>query len=186
MNLVYQFLLTLNATSWMIVVYAVKSKWQFFDLSPFASGVCMLLIPVFLSVVALGVARGLGTDSLHHCKEIELADNEFLPVYLGYFFVALSIPDLPTLVFAYAILFVFTWLSRTEYFNPLYLLFRYHYYHVRTEHGTRIFVIVRGPVMRHADEMSFDRLKRINDTTYLVRRDKCVRFDANDDAREGM
>ena len=100
-----------------------------------------------------------------------LADNEFIPTYLGYFFVALSVSDNITMLFLYGIVFTFTFLSQTQYFNPLYLLFGYHYYHVLTEQGTRVFVIVRGKVIRNRVEMSFNKLKRVNDTTYLAIRE---------------
>jgi len=118
--------------------------------------------------VSLLVAGKLGDDSLIKCQESTLADNEFIPTYLGYFFVSLSVADDTTMLFLYGIVFVFTYLSQTQYFNPLYLLFGYHYYHVLTEQGTRVFVIVRGKVIRNRAEMAFDKLKRVNDTTYLV------------------
>ena len=85
-----------------------------------------------------------------------------------YFFVSLSVSDNTTMLFLYGIVFVFTWLSQTQYFNPLYLLLGYHFYHVLTIQGTRVFVIVRGKVIRNKNDMSFERLKRINDTTYLA------------------
>ena len=116
---------------------------------------------------SLAVARKLGDDSLTKCQESTLADNEFISIYLGYFFVALSVPDDVTMLFLYGIIFIFTFLSQTQYFNPLYLLFGYHYYHVLTAQGTRVFVIARGKVIRNPLYMSFIRFKRVNDTTYL-------------------
>lgn len=80
---------------------------------------------------------------------------------------ALSVPDDITMLFLYGIIFIFTFLSQTQYFNPLYLLFGYHYYHVLTAQGTRVFVIARGKVIRNPLYMSFIKLKRVNDTTYL-------------------
>ena len=112
----------------------------------------------------------LGADSLESCKEFSLADNEFLPTYLGYFFVSLSISDYITMIYLYLIVFVFTFLSQTQYFNPIFLLFGYHYYHVSTERGTKVFVIKRGKVIRNKENLLLDNLKRINDTTYLQRK----------------
>ena len=73
-------------------------------------------------------------------------------------------------------MFVFTWISQTQYFNPLYLLFGYHYYHVLTMQGTRVSVIVKGKVIRNKNEMFFERLKRINDTTYLALKEEKKRI----------
>lgn len=172
MTYLYRFILTLNSTSWMVVIYGISKRWTILKLPCWGTGILLLLIPVLLSLFSLVVARRLGNDSLSGCQESSLADNEFIPTYLGYFFVSLSTTDNVTMLLMYAIVFVFTWLSQTQYFNPLYLLFGYHYYHVLTEQGTRIFVIVRGPVIRNRKSMNFDSLKRINDTTYLVMKGK--------------
>jgi len=168
MNFCYKAVLTVNATSWMLVVYGIKSKVEFYDLSVLEIGIALLFIPIILSLIAMKLAEWLEDDSLSGCHECSLADNEFLPVYLGYFFVSLSVPDNITMGFLYGIVFVFTWFSQTQYFNPLYLLLGYHYYHVLTKERTRIFIIVRGNVIRNRKEMSFEHLKRLNDTTYLV------------------
>lgn len=172
MTYLYRFILTLNSTSWMVVIYGISERWTIMKLPCWVTGILLLLIPVLLSLLSLIVARSLGNDSLSSCQESILADNEFIPTYLGYFFVSLSTTDNATMLLMYAIVFVFTWLSQTQYFNPLYLLFGYHYYHVLTNQGTRIFVIVRGGVIRNRKDMSFDSLKRINDTTYLVMKGK--------------
>lgn len=168
MNTVYKIILTLDATLWMPVVYGIKEKWTICSLPPWIFGILLLIIPVLLSLFSILIARGLGDDSLTKCRESALADNEFISIYLGYFFISLSVPDITTMLLLFTIIFIFTWISQTQYFNPLYLLFGYHYYHVLTEQGTRIFVIVRGKVIRNSNEMSFVTLKRLNDTTYLV------------------
>lgn len=167
LNLLYKLILTLNATSWMIVIYGIKEKWSICSGSRWIIGVVLLTLPVLLSWGSLAVAKKLSDDSLTKCQESMLADNEFIPIYLGYFFVALSVPDDITMLFLYGIIFIFTFLSQTQYFNPLYLLFGYHYYHVLTAQGTRVFVIARGKVIRNPLYMSFIKLKRVNDTTYL-------------------
>ena len=89
----------------------------------------------------------LGNGCSRKTHDVHLADGEFLPTYLGYFFVALSISDLLSLIFIYLILLVFVCLSQTKYFNPIYLLFGYHFYHAATEHGTNIFIVVYGKVI---------------------------------------
>ena len=149
MNFCYKAVLTVNATSWMLVVYGIKSKVEFYDLSVLEIGITLLLIPIILSLIAMKLAEWLEDDSLSGCHECSLPDNI-------------------TMGFLYGIVFVFTWFSQTQYFNPLYLLLGYHYYHVLTKDRTRIFVIIRGDVIRNRKDVSFDHLKRLNDTTYLV------------------
>lgn len=140
MNFLYKVVLTFNATSWMIVVYGINQHWQICDSPQWVTNVSLLLLPVVSSLISLVITYGLENDSMRRCEEYNLADNEFLPTYLGYFFVSLSTNDNTVMLFLYGIVFVFTWLSQTQYFNPLYLLFGFHYYHVLTVHGTRVFI----------------------------------------------
>ncbi len=80
--------------------------------------------------------------------------------------VALSIPYVDTLIFVFAILFVFTFLSQTLYFNPLFLIFRYHFYYLTTTNEIKIFVITRR-ILKAPKETEFEKLKRINDFTFI-------------------
>lgn len=170
MNFLFRFLLTLNATLWMIVVYALKAEWTYQSIPAWGIALLILCLPILLSALSIGIASKLGSDSIHGCSECSLADQEFLPVYLGYFFISLSVPDDITMLFLYIIVFVFTFISQTQYFNPIFLLFGYHYYHVLTPQGTKIFIIARGKVIRNKSYLAFDNLRRINDTTYIVQK----------------
>lgn len=172
LNVIFRFILTANATSWMVVIYGIKEQWKFWLLPDWATGLALLLIPIVLSLLSLALTGALGHDELRSCQECVLADHEFLPVYLGYFFVALSINDCMTLCFVYAIVFVFTFLTQTQYFNPIFLLFGYHFYHITTELGTKRFLISKGKVICNASDMEFTDLRRINDTTYISRKDE--------------
>lgn len=169
MDILYRLLLTINATSWMAIIYAIKERWSLGPIPPLIFGIILLFVPVILSLLSIFIARFLGDDSLQKCQEYSLADNEFLPTYLGYFFLSVSISETSTMIVVYLIVFVFTYLSQTQYFNPLYLLFGYHYYHILTPQGTRVFVIARGKVIRNKENIVFNHLKRINDTTYIER-----------------
>lgn len=169
MNFLFRVLLTINATSWMLIMYAIKKQWTVWELPVWGCSLLLILIPILLSLVSLVGFSLFGDDHLSKCQEFSLADNEFLPIYLGYFFLAAGIDSETLILWVYAMVFVFTFLSQTQYFNPIYLLFNYHYYHVLTQEGTRVFVLVRGKVIRNKDAMHFHKLKRINDTTYIAR-----------------
>mgnify|MGYP004460263033 CR=1 FL=1 len=168
MNFLFRVLLTINATSWMAILYAIKKGWAISGIPMLVCGILYMAIPVLLSLASLVCFRFLGNDQLTRCQEFSLSDNEFLPIYLGYFFLATGISGNLVMLWVYAIVFVFTFLSQTQYFNPIYILFGYHYYHVLSHEGTRVFVIVRGNVIRNRDAIFFNNLKRINDTTYIA------------------
>ena len=123
---------------------------------------------IFLTFISLLIAKFLSKDniSLGTIKSIEQANNAFLPSYLGYFFVALSVPYVDTLIFVFAILFVFTFLSQTLYFNPLFLIFKYHFYYLTTTNEIKIFIITRR-ILKDPKNTEFEQLRRINDFTFI-------------------
>ena len=164
----YKLLLTLISTSWMAIVYVIKAGLTIGKIPSHLFGILLLIIPIFLSWLSLVLSRYLGTESpVANCKEFNLADGEFLPIYLGYFFVSVGVSEHFTMAVVYLMVFVFTFLSQTQYYNPIYLLFGYHYYHVATESGTKIFVIRKGKVIRNIKELRFERLHRLNNSTFI-------------------
>ncbi|VXB09094.1 hypothetical protein [Plantibacter sp. T3] len=167
-------LLTFNATSLLIVVYQIKDPF----LLPAIDGVPrylfntgLLIVPALLTCFSILLSSGLGKDQFvkGDVASIEYANNSFLPSYLGYFFVALSIPNLETLVFVYVILFVFTYFSQALYFNPLFLIFGYKFYNVTTSKGSVIFLISKKD-FRVPSDIAIPDARRINGYTFLERR----------------
>ncbi|GAA4242136.1 hypothetical protein GCM10022292_11270 [Winogradskyella damuponensis] len=114
------------------------------------------------------IARFLSKDNIQEASiiSIEQANNAFLPSYLGYFFVALSVPYVETLIFVFAILFIFTFLSQTLYFNPLFLVFRYHFYYLNTTNNVQLFVITRKE-LKDPKSIKIEQLRRINNFTFI-------------------
>jgi len=180
-NFLYRLLLAFNSTSLIIVVFLVKEKttinWSA-NLSwipSYISYIIYFCIPVVLTYLSLLLSRFLATDSLEKDNdtskvlEIEQANNVFLPSYLGYFFVALSVPYCETLVWVFFILFVFTFLSQTLYFNPLFLLFGYKFYYLTSINKVKMFVITRESLKSPLD-IDLPYLRRINNFTFVDKR----------------
>lgn len=162
MNSLFRLLLTLNATLWMGAVYALKTGKYIFT-------ALLIIVPIILSFATIGIAGLLAREKIDECSDFDLADSEFLQIYITYFFVSLSINDTVTMVVIYILVFVFTLLSDAKYFNPIYLMLGYHYYNAKTIYGTRYFVIVKGPVRRNDCDMALENLRRINDSTFIER-----------------
>ena len=171
MNRIYKMFLTLNATSWVVVIYGIKEEWTIAPLPSWIFGGLLLLAPVLLSVASIFLTLLLSKDTLENCGTLEEANSSFLPIYLGYFFVGLGIAKLQHLAFIYLIILVFTYVAQTQYFNPIFLLFGYRFYNAETSEGTHVFLIARKN-FRRADEARFSNLRRINDTTYIAWREK--------------
>ena len=181
-NTAFRLLLTLNATSLLVIIFLVQKGYT---LGHIFSGVAWLswagmlpnavsyllyfLVPVLSTGISILLSSQLGKDDFKsgEVESIEHANNSFLPSYLGYFFVALSIANWETLGFVYSVLFIFTFLSQALYFNPLFLLFGYEFYNITTKNGTAIFLISRHKYKR-PDEIQIPVAYRINNYTFIL------------------
>lgn len=171
MKFLYQLFLAFNSTWLIVVVFLVKEKYYFISLGEYSyyySWILFAIIPITLTALSFLIAITLPKDELQARSiiEIELANNNFLPTYLGYFFVSLGIEDISTLIIVFTIIYVFTFLSQTLYFNPIFLLFGYHFYFIKTSRNVKIFLITRKQ-LKSPGENSFEKLKRINNYTFI-------------------
>lgn len=171
MRFLYQLFLAFNSTYLIVAVYLIKEKLYLNILnahSIYWSWVAFISFPIILTALSFLIARKLPTDSLKSTSilEIELANNNFLPTYLGYFFVSLGIEDVSTLVIIFSIIYIFTFLSQTLYFNPIFLLFGYHFYFIKTSENIKIFLITKRLLKKPGND-GFENLKRINNYTFI-------------------
>ena len=179
-NIVFRLLLAFNATSLLIIIFLVKENVMLSTLFPsifFLKSVPAIIsyigytsAPILLTGVSIFLSRYLGRDEFRkgEIDSIELANNSFLPSYLGYFFVALSIPNWNVLWFIYFLLFIFTFLSQALYFNPLFLVFGYEFYNIKTKAGTVVFLISRNHYRKPGD-IEIPIAHRINNYTFIER-----------------
>lgn len=180
MNTIFRLLLTFNATSLLVVVFLVQNGFSlghFFpkctylvNASNAMSYVGYLLVPIALTGLSILLSPCLGKDSFGKGQivSIEHANNSFLPSYLGYFFVALSVGNWEALAVVYGVLFVFTFLSQALYFNPLFLLFGFSFYNMTTKNGAVVFLISRCSYKTPLD-VAIHKAYRINNYTFIER-----------------
>ena len=167
-NVLFRFFLTINATSLLIVVYLVQKGQSVLGLPNPLAYLIYFFIPVGLIGLSLIVSTKLGSDEFKKGSiiSIEYANNSFLPSYLGYFFVALGIGSYETLAFVFSVLFIFTFLSQALYFNPLFLIFGYKFYNIRTKNGVSLFLISRYDYKRPND-IEIAKARRVNNYTFI-------------------
>lgn len=180
MNTVFRLLLTFNATSLLVIVFLVQKGFSighFFSKCPYlvnlpnaVSYIGYLLVPIALTGISILLSPCLGKDSFGEGQivSIEHANNSFLPSYLGYFFVALSVGNWETLAIVYGVLFVFTFLSQALYFNPLFLIFGFSFYNITTKNGAVVFLISRCSYKTPLDVV-IPKAHRINNYTFIER-----------------
>ncbi len=180
LNFMFRGLLAFNATSLLVIIFLVQHSitlkkifpWleQFvwiMSLPNYISYFIYMLITIIFTGVSIKLSSYLGKDEFKFGDiiSIEYANNSFLPSYLGYFFVALSINNFETLAFVYIILFVFTFLSQALYFNPLFLIFGYNFYNITNEKGISFFLISRQN-FKDPNQVAL-KVNRINNYTYI-------------------
>lgn len=178
MNILFRLLLTFNATSLLIIIYLVKNNITLYshlpkniielEIHPLFFFFSYMLIPLLLTGLSIFLSKLLPKNSFNpeEIKSISHANNSFLPSYLGYFFVALSIENLNILIFVYSILFIFTFLSQALYFNPLFLIYGYDFYNIETKNGAGIFLISRESYKKPLD-VDIKSASRINNYTFI-------------------
>ncbi|SJN19112.1 hypothetical protein [Psychrobacter sp. JB385] len=180
LNNLFRLLLTFNATALLVIIFLVQKGFTLQDLfsyldiskwmPTFPNAISYILyvsVILLLTKLSILVSTKLGKDPFRSGEivSIEYANNSFLPSYLGYFFVALSIGNWETLWFVYMLLFVFTFYSQALYFNPLFLVFGYNFYNVTTKNGTVLFLISQNNFKnpKYIDTEAY----RINNYTFI-------------------
>lgn len=184
MNTLFKLILAISSTSLLPVVFLIKSRIYLFEVnfyryidSEFIVG-CLVkasllgyfIFPMLFFLGVVFLLRFLSRDDIRDGEiiEIENATNMFLPSFLGYFFVALSVSDNDffILLIIYALLTVFVFLSQINYFNPLFLILGYTFYNIKTKNGLSILFISKSKY-RRAKDVSFKEVYRINDFTFI-------------------
>lgn len=144
----------------IIIINSFKS---IFFISYIVLTVTIILI---LNKLFLWAIQGLDNEAISDIQSIEPVNDNFLPTYLGYFFVSVSITS--NWVFCYFMLLVilFNLFSKIYFFNPSLLLSGFKFYHLTSIAGVKILLICKDD-LRSSKDISFSNYKRINDFTFI-------------------
>ena len=184
MNGLFRFFLAISSTSLFIVIFLIKSKCYIFESNFYFyldnlfkinnieqySLVGFISIPLLFLAISMKLLEKLSKDRIKEGEviEIENSTNNFLPSYLGYFFVALSISDndFLTMSIIYFIIVLFVFYSQTNYFNPFLLILGYKFYKIKTKGGLSLLLISKKE-FKKSDEVIIEKVYRINNSTYI-------------------
>lgn len=178
-NICY-FIIALASTSLLPAIYFIKSRYEVFHVECNSLNWVLHLgvyigIPVLLSVLSLCWMVSQSDDSINNSDSpITPVNNEYLPVYLCYIFVSLSIPDSGnggvnwgTLMVVYLLICLFVTCSKTLCFNPIFIVFGYGYYQITTKNNVRVFVMTKKKISKSGKNPSFPNLKKVNELVYI-------------------
>ena len=174
------FIMALASTSLLPAIYFIKSEVEMFHtqckcINTVLDLMLLLGIPVVLSVFSLLCMRAQGKDSINTgVSEITPVNHEYLPVFLGYIFVSLSMPNTQaggiqwmTLIVVYLLICLFVTCSKTLCFNPIFIVFGYGYYQVTTNNGVKVFVMTKRTIRKGGKKPTFPHLRKVNELVYI-------------------
>lgn len=184
MNRLFRFFLAISSTSLFVVIFLIKSRCYILESNFYSyfdeflkinnieqySLVGFILIPLSFLAISMKLLEKLSKDKIKEGEiiEIENSTNNFLPSYLGYFFVALSISDndFLTMSIIYFIIVLFVFYSQTNYFNPFLLILGYKFYKIKTKTGLSLLLISKKE-FKKSNEVIIEKVYRINNSTYI-------------------
>jgi len=156
-----------NIKELAISILSVNELRFYYKYKVFILGIAYLIMLLFLSSILLFLTNGLSKDSIKRgaVKEVEIATDSFLPSYLGYFFIALSINEWKVLV----VIFIFIWLfirkSKQVHFNPMFLMLGYKYYFITIDDVKSLLITKRN--LRDPKNIESKNLTRINNYSFI-------------------
>ncbi|MDY0387530.1 MAG: hypothetical protein RBT65_10465 [Methanolobus sp.] len=171
----FKLLLTLNSLALSLLVFLIKEEVTINPLHSYLSILPAIISYIFyfgivlvLTWISMYLTNSLDTDTIdkNSISVIEPANDAFLPSYLGYFFVALSVPNIEVFLYVFGIICVFIYHSRISYFNPIFFLIGYNFYYITNNKNTKILLITRKQ-LKEPKNAEFDNLKRINNYTFM-------------------
>lgn len=196
MSYIFRFFLIISSLSLSFVIFAINKKMTIESLDQYFYIVCSYLIEkkitaefivnnlyellnivsysiyflviIVLSAISIFFIRFLSDDSIEEntLSNIEPANDAFLPSYLGYFFVALSVPDIQVFFVVFGIIAIFIFYSRISYFNPIFFLFGFNFYYVTNINNVKVLLITKRQLKKTQD-IEFTELKRITNYTFI-------------------
>ncbi|SUO94048.1 hypothetical protein [Suttonella ornithocola] len=183
MEFLFRILLSASSVSLLPIIYYIKERRNVFSiligyvknhkLNFMLNDICLIayfLIPLLLVSVVFMLIPKLSKDDINNNNIVDIENqvNHFLPTYLGYIFIALSISDDFMLWIIFFMVSLFTFISQDNYFNPIFLLFGYKFYKIKKSDGFSYLLISKLPIKKASDiEEGF--VYRINNYTFIQR-----------------
>lgn len=176
----FQFLSVMSSTSLLPAIYFIKAGYNLWNikcgfLNEAFDIITYLAIPVIISWLSLCWMKIQAKDSINQeVNTVTSVNHEYLPVYLGYIFVSLSIPnpnsgsvDWLTLSIIYFLICLFITCSKTLCFNPLFVIFGYGFYQIKTRNSITVFVLTKRKIRKGEENITFPHLRKVNEMFYI-------------------
>jgi len=175
MERIFKLFLTLNSLLFALMVFLIREGIvinaltpRFLNLPTIISYIIYFVMIMVFTKLSILLISFLDTDKIEagSITVIEPANDAFLPSYLGYFFVALSVPNIEVFLYVFGIIGMFILYSRISYFNPIFFLFGFNFYYIVNNKNIKVLLITRRQ-LKEPKSAAFNNLKRINNYTFI-------------------
>ena len=185
-KLIFNPLATINSISPFVSIYLLKvdqikmktllpwkieiDKFHIFINSLYINAIFHLLLLLIFTGMIIFLSCFLDSDTEKiPSDKISSAQDTFIPVYLGLFFVALSVPDgnIPVFLFTYVLMFIFIYTTNSYFYNPMFYLLGFNSYYVNTDIEKKILIITRKKDFNDENPVDYNNLRRINNYSFI-------------------
>ncbi len=131
--------------------------------------ICFALI-ILISYIILKLCTINSSDNIDDIPELREVTNEYMSIYLGYIFVAVSIDNEKTFTMIFVVLLIILWKTQIIAFNPMFCLLGYRYYKIKISQNAQsieIFVMSKRKNIKDYKKLTFRNLVKINEFTYI-------------------
>lgn len=185
MKTIFRIFLTLCSLSFCFFIFAYKNP-ETYDLYIYYVGHILLgdyyeysALSVMYTIVVLFILYAITKLCIYMTRflddeeiekkgilSISSANDQFLPTYLGYFFIALSVSNFEMYTFIFSIIFIFVHFSQVSYFNPIFLLLGYNFFYINDCRNVNVIIITKKQ-LKEPEELEFKKLKKVNEYTFF-------------------
>ncbi|WP_019385584.1 hypothetical protein [Acinetobacter venetianus] len=138
-----------------------------------------LIVLLLLSLFSINFSfKHLDQDVIERAKvkEFEQANDFYLPIYLGYAFVAISLPTLKSFLLFFVLMLIVLARTRFFYFNPIFLVVGYKFYFIKQIDDSKVLVISKKEIKTidelfedgNGDMRSYIAITKVNEYTFLI------------------
>lgn len=138
-----------------------------YDLPQYYSYAVYIVLPVLFAWLLTRLFPKLRSGELQsgNVSEISADNSSFLAMILGYVFVGLSINNVHALLVIMGLLLIFNLCGNSYIFNPLFYLFGYRYYYLKSS-GIKFLLMTKKKISL-GSKGDFSNAKCLNDFTYI-------------------
>lgn len=168
----------------LMIIFILQNRdmqifiYQDIVLNNIAISLCIIMIALLLSYLYIYCAKKHYQDiqsETIECSEVTIAEPKYIPVYIAYFVIAVSISDLLIFSVVFILIYLLIFKGKFSYFNPYLLFFGYHFYEVsvdinREKYAKYKLFLISKQKIKYIKIHS--NLIRLNDFTFLDKGDR--------------